>query len=406
MVAKSPSYSLLVVDDEPLALKLIERVFAAESDVDLRLTNSPTRGLEIAERLELDAVISDQRMPEMNGLDFLGRLRDRRPRAHRILLTAYPELEVVLKAINNGLVYRFVLKPWDLDDMRVSVRRALEAKRLADEHDRLSALLRAQFDELVRAERLASIGRLSAGVGHELANAATPLLLNVDLLVDEVARLQELFRSALQAVESDFKREALDQLTKITRRLQARKADDFNETLTALRAAAAQLQAIVHGLKRVARDARDAIPYDVNQAVLTAVALLNHRFKSGIQLERDLNALPAVMCRVSEIAQVILNLLGNAADAVEGAPVRTIRVRTWEADGRVHLEISDSGSGIDPAVRSRLFEPFVTTKEIGRGTGLGLSICKNIVESHGGSITVDSEAGKGARFTVALPAAA
>jgi len=406
VVAKSPSYSLLVVDDEPLALKLIERVFAAESDVDLRLTNSPTRGLEIAERLELDAVISDQRMPEMNGLDFLGRLRDRRPRAHRILLTAYPELEVVLKAINNGLVYRFVLKPWDLDDMRVSVRRALEAKRLADEHDRLSALLRAQFDELVRAERLASIGRLSAGVGHELGNAATPLLLNVDLLVDEVARLQELFRSALQAVEGDFKREALDQLTKITRRLQARKADDFNETLTALRAAAAQLQAIVHGLKRVARDARDAIPYDVNQAVLTAVALLNHRFKSGIQLERDLNALPAVMCRVSEIAQVILNLLGNAADAVEGAPVRTIRVRTWEADGKVHLEVSDSGSGIDPAIQARLFEPFVTTKEIGRGTGLGLSICKNIVESHGGSITVDSEAGKGARFTVALPAAA
>ena len=103
---------------------------------------------------------------------------------------------------------------------------------------------------------------------------------------------------------------------------------------------------------------------------------------------------------------MILNLLGNAADAVEGAPVRTVRVRTWEANGRVHLEVSDSGSGIDPGVRSRLFEPFVTTKEVGRGTGLGLSICKNIVESHGGSITVDSELGKGARFTVALPAAA
>jgi two-component system NtrC family sensor kinase len=406
VVAKSRSYSLLVVDDEPLALKLIERVFAAESDVDLRLTNSPVRGLEIAERLELDAVISDQRMPEMNGLDFLGLLRDRRPRAHRILLTAYPELEVVLKAINDGLVYRFVLKPWDLDDMRVSVRRALEAKRLADEHERLSGQLRAQFDELVRNERLASIGRLSAGVGHELGNAATPLLMNVDLMVDEVVRLQELFRASLQAVESEFKREALDQLTKITRRLQARKADDFNETLAALRAAAGQLQAIVHGLRRVARDVREATPYDVNQAVLTAVALLNHRFKSGIQLERDLKALPAVMCRVSEIAQVILNLLGNAADAVEGAPVRTIRVRTWEADGKVHLEVSDSGSGIDPAIQGRLFEPFVTTKAIGRGTGLGLSICKNIVESHGGSITVDSEAGKGARFTVALPAAA
>ena len=77
----------------------------------------------------------------------------------------------MLQAINSGLVYRFVLKPWDLDDMRVSVRRALEAKRLADDHGRLTAQLSAQFEELVRAERLAALGRLSAGVGHELANA-------------------------------------------------------------------------------------------------------------------------------------------------------------------------------------------------------------------------------------------
>jgi signal transduction histidine kinase len=389
-----------------MALKLIERVFSAEADVDLRLTKSPLRGLEIAERLELDVVISDQRMPEMDGLAFLSRLRERRPKAHRILLTAYPELEIALHAINNGLVYRFVLKPWDLDDMRVSIRRALEAKRLADEHDKLAAQLSAQFDELVRAERLATLGRLSAGVGHELANAATPLLMNVDLLCDEAERLRELLRTAVQAVESNFAGEALELLARMTRRLQARKSDDFNEILIALRASGAQLQAVVQGLKRVAHNTQEAQPCDVNQAVLSAVALLRHRFKSGIHLERDLSALPSVLCRGPEIAQVILNLLGNAADAVEGASVRTVRVRTWAADGKVHLEVSDTGSGIDSGVRSRLFEPFVTTKEVGRGTGLGLSICRNIVESHGGSITVDSESGKGARFTVALPVAA
>ena len=86
--------------------------------------------------------------------------------------------------------------------------------------------------------------------------------------------------------------------------------------------------------------------------------------------------------------------------------MRKVRVRTWEAGGTVHLEVSDTGAGIDPAVQNRLFEPFVSTKEIGRGTGLGLSICKQIVEAHGGSISVESEPGKGARFTVALPAAA
>ncbi len=348
------SYRLLVVDDEPLALSLIERVFAAEADVELRVATSPVQGLEIAERQDLDVVITDQRM----------------------------------------------------HDMRVSIRRALEAKRLGDEHERLTAQLSAQFDELVRAERLANIGRLSAGIGHELANAATPLLMNAELLGEELARLQKAFRAAAHAVDSGFKAEALDRLALVTRRLQARKSDDFNETLAALRAAGTQLQSLVQGLKRVGREAPEPVPYDVNQAVLSAATLLGHRFKTGIRLERDLRALPSVRCRAAEIAQVVLNLLGNAADAVEGSKLRTVRVRTWQADGRVHVEISDTGGGIDPAVRARLFEPFVTTKEIGKGTGLGLSICKNIIESHGGSISVDSEQGKGARFTFALPAAA
>jgi two-component system, NtrC family, sensor kinase len=400
------AYNLLVVDDEPLALNLIERAFAAETDMDVRVTASPIRGLEIADRQELDVIITDQRMPEMDGLAFLARARERRPRAHRILLTAYPDMDVALRAINDGLVYRFVLKPWDLDDMRVSVRRAVEAKRLADAHESMAAKLSAQFDDLVRAERLATIGRLSAGVGHELGNAATPLLMNAEWLGDEVIRLRELFRACAQAAESGFPAEALEKLTLLTRRMQGRTSDDVNDILAALRAASMQLQSLIQGLKRAVRDAPEPAPYDLNQGVLSAVSLLRHRFRTSIQLERDLTAVPAVLGRGPEIAQVLLNLLVNAADAVESSTLRTVRVRTWECGGKVHLEVSDSGPGIDPAIRSRLFEPFVTTKGNGRGTGLGLSICKNIVESHGGSISVDSESGKGARFTVTLPACA
>jgi two-component system NtrC family sensor kinase len=404
--SKGTAYSLLVVDDEPLALNLIERAFAAETDMDVRVATSPVRGLEIADRQELDLIITDQRMPEMDGLAFLARARERRPRAHRILLTAYPELEVALRAINDGLVYRFVLKPWDLDDMRVSVRRAVEAKRLADAHESMAAKLSAQFDELVRAERLATIGRLSAGVGHELANAATPLLVNAQWLGEEVVRLRELFRACAHAVESGFPPEALEKLTVQTRRMQERNSDDLNEILASIGAAGMQMRSVIEGMKRVVGDAPEPAPYDLNQGVLSAVSLLRHRFKSRIELERDLTAVPAVLCRGPEIAQVLLNLLVNAADAVESSTLRTVRVRTWEREGKVHLEVSDSGPGIDSAVRSRLFEPFVTTKQNGRGTGLGLSICKNIVESHGGSIAVDSESGKGARFTVTLPACA
>ena len=405
MAANVISYRVLVVDDELLALNLVQRVFASETDIELRTATSPTKALEEAGRQDMDLVVTDQRMPEMNGLEFLSRLRQIRPDAQRILVTAYPDMEVALSAINEGMVYRFVLKPWDLNDMRVSIRRALEAKRIADEHRKLTAQLKTQFEELVRAERLATVGRLSAGLGHELANAVTPLLLHVELLADQFPPLHAAFQAATEVVVK-CKDDALAALASALRRVKAPNASLFNETLDALRAAGTQLQALVQGIKSVARHSPEPVPFDVNQAVLSAVHLLGHRFKSGIRLERELNALPAVRCRGSEIAQVMVNLIGNAADAVEGRSGPMVRVRTWEDGGKVHVEVSDTGSGIDPAVRSRLFQPFLTTKEPGRGTGLGLSICKSIVESHGGSISVDSEPGRGARFFFTLPAVA
>jgi signal transduction histidine kinase len=299
-----------------------------------------------------------------------------------------------------------VLKPWDLNDMRVSIRRALEAKRIADEHQKLTAQLKTQFEELVRAERLAAVGRLSAGLGHELANAVTPLLMHVDLLADQFPALCAVFRAVSDANAKGFSSESVEAVRTALGRVKAPNAAIFDETLEALRAAGNHLQSLVQGIKSVARNTPDPVPFDVNQAVLSAVHLLSHRFKNGTRLERELNALPAVRCRGSEIAQVVLNLLGNAADAVEGRSVRTIRVRTWEAGGKVHVEVTDTGSGIPPEIRTRLFQPFFTTKEPSRGTGLGLSICKSIVESHGGSISVESEPGRGSRFFFTLPAAA
>jgi two-component system, NtrC family, sensor kinase len=400
------SYRLLVVDDEVLALNLVQRAFAAETDIELRTATSAKKALEMAASQDIDLVVTDQRMPEMTGLELLVRMREIRPGAQRILLTAYPDMDVALGAINDGMVYRFVLKPWDLHDMRVSVRRALEAKRIADEHQRLTAQLKNQFEELVRAERLAEIGRLSAGFGHELANAVTPLLLHVDLFADQFPPLYAAFRAAADAAAAGFQGEATGKLAFAVRRVRAPDDSLFQETLAALRAAGAQLQSLVQGIKSVARSVPEPVPFDINQAVLSAVQLVGHRFKTGIKLIRELSALPAVLCRGPEIAQVVLNLLGNAADAVEGRKVPTVRVRTWEQGGKVHVEVSDSGSGIAPEVRQRLFQPFFTTKGQGRGTGLGLSICKSIIESHGGSISVDSEPGQGARVVFALPALA
>jgi len=367
VVADAGPYRLLAVDDEPLALHLLERVAGDGKDIDVRIAASPRAALHIASSVDLDLVISDQRMPEMEGLAFLEQVRQVRPRARRILLTAYPDVDVALQAINEGLLHRFVLKPWDPEEMRKEIRDALEAKRLEDEHERLCARLCARFEEAVREEGLWICRQLSAGLGDELANAATPLLLYV---------------GSLAGGGNDAERRA---------------------TLAALRGAAVELEALIKKIKRGGRETPEAIECDLNQAVLSALDLLGYRFQSGIRLERELAPLPKVRCRAQEIVQAIRILLCNAADAVEGATLREVRVRTWQERGCVHVEVSDSGPGIDRAVRGRLFEAFTTTK-FGRGAGLGLTVCRNIIKSHGGVISAESEPGKGARFTFALPA--
>src|SRR5439155_1575550 len=272
LAVSEPSYRLLVVDDEPLALNLAKRVFETESDIALHAATSAVRALEMAMIHDIDLVITDQRMPEMTGLQFLARIREVRPRALRVLLTAFPDTTVALKAINEGLLYRFILKPWEPEDMRVTVRRALETKRLSDEHDRLVNQLKTSYEDLVQSEHMAALGRLSSGIGHELKNEVDPLVARIGTLEVEVGRVLE--------------------------------------------------------------------------------------------------AVPLVRCRGPEITQVVLSLLGNAADAVQRVPEPTIEVRTSHQGSTVRLEVVDNGTGLDPAVAQRLFKPFTSTNGAG-GRGLG-----------------------------------
>jgi C4-dicarboxylate-specific signal transduction histidine kinase len=147
-------------------------------------------------------------------------------------------------------------------------------------------------------------------------------------------------------------------------------------------------------------------PFDINQAVLSAVQLLSHRLRESVKLERKLEAVPLVRCRGPEITQVVLSLLGNAADAVQRVPEPTIEVRTSHQGPNVRLEVVDNGAGLDPAVTQRLFKPFSSTTPPPRGRGFGLSMCKSIVESHGGTLEAGAESSGGTRFTVTLPAIA
>jgi signal transduction histidine kinase len=237
---------------------------------------------------------------------------------------------------------------------------------------------RSQLEaQLAHSERLASLGMLAAGVAHEINNPIASILAGVERLSRWIARLP--------GIEEE-------------RRAEAR------GVIEGLEAEVLRCRETTEKLMLLATPYR-AVPswVDVNRAARDTLALLNYQMsqqnvKGVEELERDL---PLVFARESGVRGVCMNLAMNALQAMpEGG---TLTMRTRRAGERIRLEIEDTGTGIDPAHLDRIWDPFFTTKPVGQGTGLGLSISRQVVQRYHGSIWVESQPGKGARFFVELP---
>jgi CheY-like chemotaxis protein len=236
--------------------------------------------------------------------------------------------------------------------------------------------------QLARAERLASVGLLAAGVAHEVNNPLSFVIGNLDLMAAEIARrLGARPDDALQALEAMVR--------------DARQGAD-------------RVRTIVRDLKVFSRVGEPRIaPLDVREPLEAAIAMANNEVRHRARLEVDLAPVAAVMGEEGRLAQVFLNLLINAAQSIqEGAADRNvIRVTVRpDPDGGVRVEVSDTGVGMEPAHLARIFDPFFTTKGVGEGTGLGLSLVHGIVADFAGAIDVATQAGVGTTFTVWLPA--
>jgi signal transduction histidine kinase len=235
--------------------------------------------------------------------------------------------------------------------------------------------------QLATADRMASVGVLAAGVGHEINSPLAALVANIDVALQD-ARL----------IESNAKtHEELKELL---------------AELTDARDAALRIRDIVHDLKLFSRESEKSGPVDVNQVLESSLRMAGNEIRHRARLIKELEAVPPVEANESRLGQVFLNLLTNAAQAIgEGrAQDNAIRVVSRRSsDGEVTIEVHDTGCGIDPADFGRLFTPFFTTKPVGVGTGLGLAICHRIVTSFGGRIAVDSRPGRGSTFRVSFP---
>jgi PAS domain S-box-containing protein len=244
--------------------------------------------------------------------------------------------------------------------------------------------------QLEFADRLASLGTMAAGVAHEVNNPLSVVLANVTILCDDI----EDHRADLERRSITYDAQRLQQML---------------SSLGDVRSAADRIRRIMLDLLAFSRRERPDTGFaDVRRCVEWATRTTSHEFKNRARVSSNVGQLPNVAGDDARLVQVLVNLLINAAHAIEPGHTDENRVSVdagTREDGWVQLEVSDTGSGIPPEILGRIFEPFFTTKGVEKGTGLGLSICHGIVTSFGGKLEVASELGKGTRFTISLPPA-
>ena len=263
--------------------------------------------------------------------------------------------------------------------------------------------LRAIQSQLIHQEKMASLGRLVAGIAHELNNPINFVHGNLPYLRNYFADLKKIADSADNDKLPSAYRNHVSQLKK------SLKYDflvkDLDNILADLDDGAERIRHIIRNLKSFSRlDEAELKDASLQEGIESSLKILSQYYgRDKIPVRTDFADLPPILCYPGQLNQVWMNLFSNAAQAVENCKEPLVSVRTEMENGKVLISVSDNGTGIRPEVQSKIFEPFYTTKPVGQGTGLGLSICHSIIERHGGQIWCESVPGQGTTFKVRLP---
>jgi len=314
--------------------------------------------------------------------------------------------DVMLSALNN-----LYSKIGEQTVEVMQTNRALEKERqalrelneqLEDRIKQRTAALESAQNQLLQSEKMASVGQLAAGVAHEINNPVGFVNSNLGALEKYIADLN-LVLAVYEQAEAHLSSEALAAVTEIKRKV------DLPYLLGDVPNLLKESQEGLERVKRIVQDLRNFSHVDdavwqcanLENGMDTTLNVASNEIKYKADVVKDYAGIPEVECMPAQINQVFLNLLVNAAHAIESKGV--ITVRTGMQDDEVWVEVADTGKGIAAENLKLIFDPFFTTKPVGQGTGLGLSVSYGIVQKHGGRIEVKSELGKGTAMRVWLP---
>ena len=404
--------SILIVDDEEPVRKMFAE-FLSEKYVCTTAASSDEALVFLAAN-QYALVISDMQMPGRNGVELLREIRARYEDTAVIMVSGIDRQRRIRDALHVG-AFDYLIKPFELDVLALSVERALERRALTltarsyrADLERQNVELASRKTELerlqaqiVHSKKMASLGQLAAGIAHELNNPAGFIYGNMDLLTEYTGRLETVLAIYDRvALPPDIAAEVLQTKRQIS---YDALMSELRSMIADCREGAERIRDVVQSLRLFSRlDEAEVKKVDLHESIDSTIRLLSSYYGSSkIHLIREYGDLPAVNCYAGQLNQVWTNLLVNAAQAIKGKG--EVRISTRAEGNSVVIVISDNGCGIPADQLHKIFDPFFTTKPVGEGTGLGLSIIYGIVEKHGGSITAESREGLGSSFTISIP---
>jgi signal transduction histidine kinase len=380
---------IVYVDDERANRIVFEQ---SMTEFNIKTAADGDKALEILAAHDVAVVVTDMRMPNMQGDELLRIVKERHPQVIRMVVTAHQDVGPILRAINEGLVARYIIKPWERTELVQVLRWACEAWAFG----RDSAALHRR---LMETERLATLGSIAGLLVHDLRQPLMSQLANIEVLAD-------LSQDAPLLVEVI---EASDKLDKETRERLVLFAKDLGPIASDLKEATMHLSKLISGLRDLSRPRTDASavmplidPLPIVRHAMAVCQELTMKSRSSIGYDGP-PALPHVRISSTELMQVLINVVANGAQAIAAGEIVNgkVEIEARENVGMLELRVKDNGIGMAPEVLSRAGTPFFTTRT--EGTGLGIAQCQRLIGTAGGRFLIESELGKGTTVTITLP---
>lgn len=395
---------ILIAEDNAAILNLYA-VTLKNTEHTLILTKNGIEAFEQFEKTGARIVITDWEMPGMNGLDLCRKIRayGNDKYIYIIFVTSRDQKGDAVAGFDAG-ADDYIQKPFQAEELIARIR---AGERIIQLEDRL----RSTYEKLFRAEKMASVGRLAAGIAHEINNPVSFISGNLEVMVEYHNDQQEFmdqwnnFYRSLKKIDNVSN----DVLSMVEKVKSTEEEKDLGFLMTDV---PDLLQDSMVGIKRIAELVNDMRSFahpgevavktvDLNNEIQAVLKIVKQDISFKESLSIDFGDIPEIECDPSQLNQVFYDLLANAAYATREKG--KVRISTKSDQKNIIIMVSDTGTGIKNDVLPMLFDPFFTTKDVGEGKGMGLNVAYNTVKRHGGRIDVKSDYGKGSVFTVFLP---